>query len=129
MNIIDHISLGVPSIKEGTDFYTQLMNKMGYELLVANDSFAAYGKDSPQFLLMLPFDGNQYSNGNGAHIAFVAADRKQVDAFHSYAIEHGGTDEGKPGERPGYPKEDVYVSFVRDPFGNKLEAIYNGFNA
>lgn len=31
------------------------------------------------------------------------------------------------GARPGYPIPDVYCAFVRDPFGNKLEAIHNGF--
>ena len=34
---------------------------------------------------------------------------------------------GMPGPRPGYPKPDAYTAFARDPFGNKLEAIHNGF--
>jgi len=31
--------------------------------------------------------------------------------------------------RAAYPIPDVYTAFVRDPFGNKLEAIHNGFAA
>ena len=65
--------------------------------------------------------------GNGTHICFVAPSQQAVDVFHAHALRNGGTDEGAPGPRPGYPKENVYTAFVRDPFGNKLEAIYNGF--
>lgn len=127
MNIIDHLSVGVPSITEGTDFYNGLMHTLGYELMLATDSFAAYGKDAPQFLLMTPYDGKRYSVGNGIHIAFAAPSEKAVDAFYHHACAQGGNGEGKPGSRSAYPKADVYTTFVRDPFGNKLEAIFNGF--
>lgn len=129
MNIIDHLSVGVPSIAEGTDFYNGLMQALGCELMVTTDSFAAYGKGAPQFLLMTPYDGKQYSAGNGVHIAFAAPSTQAVDAFFHYACEQGNYGEGEPGSRPAYPKTDVYTAFVRDPFGNKLEAIFNGFSA
>ena len=128
MNIIDHLSVGVPSIAEGTTFYNGLMQALGFELIVATDSFAAYGKDVPQFLLMTPYDGKPYSTGNGTHVAFAAMSQQAVDQFHRHACEQGGLCEGKPGNRPVYPKSDVYAAFVRDPFGNKLEAIFNGFS-
>ena len=63
------------------------------------------------------------------HIAFAALSEQAVDSFHQQACEQGGRCEGKPGSRPAYPKADVYAAFVRDPFGNKLEAIFNGFTA
>jgi catechol 2,3-dioxygenase-like lactoylglutathione lyase family enzyme len=129
MNIVDHLSIGVPSISEGTDFYNELMQALGYQLLAATDNFAAYGRDVPQFLLMIPLDGNQYSAGNGIHIAFAAPSEQTVDAFYHYACAHGGQCEGKPGSRSAYPKTGVYTAFVRDPFGNKLEPIFNGFSA
>lgn len=129
MNIIDHLSIGVPTVAEGTAFYDSLMLALGYELIVATDGFAAYGKGVPQFLLMQPYDGNHHSAGNGTHIAFAAPSVQAVNAFHSLACTQGGHCEGKPGIRPAYPKSDVYAAFVRDPFGNKLEAIFNGFSA
>lgn len=128
MNIIDHLSVGVTSIIEGTNFYTGLMEQLGYNLIVSTDSFAAYGKDTPQFLLMVPLNGQPFSAGNGTHIAFAAVNKDAVNAFHAFALAHGGSDEGKPGPREAYPKAGVYTAFVRDPFGNKLEAIYNGFS-
>ena len=129
MNVIDHISVGVPSVAEGTQFYTGLMLRLGIELVVATDNFAAYGKGTPQFILMTPYDGQPYSTGNGVHIAFAAQSKQAVDAFYHFACEQGAQGDGAPGARPMYPKPDVYAAFVRDPFGNKLEVIFNGFAA
>ena len=128
MNIIDHLSLGVPNIEEGTNFYTGLMQTLGYDALVVTDGFAAYGKDTVQFLIMTPENGESYSAGNGTHICFAAADPEAVDAFHAFAQSNGGECAGAPGPREAYPIPNVYTAFVRDPFGNKLEAIANGFN-
>jgi catechol 2,3-dioxygenase-like lactoylglutathione lyase family enzyme len=129
VNIIDHLSVGVPSIKQGTGFYDALLEKLGCSRLACTEDFAAYGKDAVQFLLMVPSDGKAYSAGNGTHIALLAPSKSAVDAFYVEGINNGGIDEGGPGPRAAYPKSDVYTAFVRDPFGNKLEAIYNGFAA
>ncbi|MCL4672998.1 MAG: VOC family protein, partial [Sphingomonadaceae bacterium] len=82
-----------------------------------------------QFLLMVPADGEAYTQGNGTHIAFRAESQAAVEAFHATALQGGGVCSGKPGPRPDYPANDVYAAFVRDPFGHKLEAIHNGFAA
>lgn len=129
MNIIDHLSLGVPSIAEGRAFYDEVMTTLGCEFLAATEAFAAYGNGAVQFLIMVPADGREYSSGNGTHIAFVATGADAVNACHAAALLNGGVDNGAPGLRPGYPKPDVYTAFVIDPFGNKLEAIFNGFAA
>ena len=129
MNIIDHLSVGVSSVAEGTAFYNEVMATLGYDLIVATDGFAAYGKGVPQFLLMTPYDGRLFSAGNGVHIAFAAQSAQAVESFHQQACNRGGRCVGKPDNRPAYPKTDVYAAFVRDPFGNKLEAIFNGFSA
>lgn len=129
MNIIDHLSVGVPSIEEGRKFYDPVMETLGYTCLAATEGFAAYGKDAVQFLIMMPENGEAYTAGNGVHICFVAPTQDSVNAFSSAAQANGGADAGAPGPRPGYPKPDIYTTFVRDPFGNKLEAIHNGFAA
>ena len=56
------------------------------------------------------------------HVAFQAPDRETVRRFHRTAIENGGTDEGEPGLRPQY-NANYYGAFVRDPDGNKIEAV------
>ena len=60
--------------------------------------------------------------GNGVHICFLATTINEVDAFYAKALELGGKDDGKPGYRPEYTPE-YYAAFVRDPDGNKIEAM------
>src|SRR3546814_1477620 len=45
------------------------------------------------------------------HLAFQAQDRAMVEAFYKAALEHGGTDNGAPGERPYHP--GYYAAFVQ----------------
>ena len=54
-------------------------------------------------------------------IAFDAATRAAVDAFHAAGLAAGGTDEGAPGLRPYGPH--FYACYLRDPDGNKLSAV------
>lgn len=45
-----------------------------------------------------------------------------MDAFHAAALSNGGTDEGAPGLR-AYYHPNYYGAYVRDPDGNKLQAV------
>jgi catechol 2,3-dioxygenase-like lactoylglutathione lyase family enzyme len=58
----------------------------------------------------------------GAHVAFTAADRPTVDAFHAAAMAAGARDNGGPGLRPHY-HPDYYAAFVLDPDGHNIEAV------
>ncbi|WP_108788995.1 VOC family protein [Erythrobacter sp. Alg231-14] len=129
MNVIDHISVGVPSVDQARKFYDGLLDLLGLTLIASSPRFAAYGLDTIQFLVMSPEDGEAYSPGNGVHVCFVAPNVKAVGAFHRFALEHGGECAGSPGPRAAYPNLETYTCFVRDPFGNKLEAIHNGFSS
>lgn len=126
--MIDHLSVGVPDIAKARSFYDPVLQVLGISCLDSDEDFAAYGCTRPEFLLLLPFDGRGATAGNGTHIAFSAADAASVDAVHAAALSNGGTDEGTPGPRDFYPMPGVYTAYVRDPFGNKLEIIANGFS-
>jgi catechol 2,3-dioxygenase-like lactoylglutathione lyase family enzyme len=56
------------------------------------------------------------------HIAFAAATRAEVDAFHRAALAAGGTDNGAPGLRPQYHAH-YYAAFVIAPDGHNIEAV------
>lgn len=58
----------------------------------------------------------------GTHIAFCAADRAAVEAFHAAGLATGGTDYGAPGLRPQYGP-GYYASFLMDPDGWRIEAV------
>jgi catechol 2,3-dioxygenase-like lactoylglutathione lyase family enzyme len=55
-----------------------------------------------------------------AHIAFAAADRAAVQAFHDAAVAHGAEVLRAPREWPEYHLGSG--AFVRDPDGNSVEA-------
>ena len=129
MTIIDHLSVGVPNVADACPFYDAVLETIGAKRLATLEPLAAYGSDRVEFVIILPNDGGAQTAGNGVHVCFVAPSQDAVDAFHKAALANGGTCAGEPGPRPGYPKPDVYAAFVHDPYGNKLEAIYNGFAA
>jgi len=56
------------------------------------------------------------------HWCFRAKSRAAVRAFHQAALASGGSDDGPPGLRPNY-HPDYYGAFVRDPDGNRIEAV------
>jgi catechol 2,3-dioxygenase-like lactoylglutathione lyase family enzyme len=58
--------------------------------------------------------------GEPTHLAFLARNAKEIDAFHAAAIAAGGKDNGKPGPRKDYA---AYAAFAFDPDGNNVEAV------
>jgi catechol 2,3-dioxygenase-like lactoylglutathione lyase family enzyme len=62
------------------------------------------------------------------HLAFVAENRGQVEAFHRAALEAGATDNGAPGLRPNYSGE-YYAAFVIGPDGHNIEVVCHGSGA
>jgi catechol 2,3-dioxygenase-like lactoylglutathione lyase family enzyme len=56
------------------------------------------------------------------HLAFTAANRRQVEAFQRAALAAGGKDNGAPGLRPQY-HANYYAAFVIGPDGHNIEAV------
>lgn len=81
-----------------------------------------YGKESFEFLILTPSNGEPASSANGATVGFAAASRDAVHKFHEAGLANGGIDEGKPGPRSFAP--NAYAAYLRDPDGNKITAIY-----
>ncbi|WP_241527395.1 VOC family protein [Sphingomonas turrisvirgatae] len=71
-----------------------------------------------------PIDGQPATSANGATIGFACDSPEQVRDFHDVAVAHGGTSiEDPPGVREG-GMGPMHLSYVRDPDGHKLCAIY-----
>ena len=123
--MFSHVTVGISNIARSRQFYDAILAALGLQLTYSDDEVAAYGDgsdESAQFWLLPPFDGKAQSSGNGNHVAFNAPSRSSVDKFHAEALANGGTDEGPPGLRPQY-HEHYYGAYVRDPDGNKLQAV------
>jgi catechol 2,3-dioxygenase-like lactoylglutathione lyase family enzyme len=121
-DVIHHVSLGMSDLGRSESFYAPLMALIGFRLLKRSPTALHYGCSDTQFSLEKPSDGAEMSVGNGVHVAFQAPDRETVRRFHAAALECGGTDEGAPGIRANY-NAHYYAAFVRDPDGNKIEAV------
>jgi catechol 2,3-dioxygenase-like lactoylglutathione lyase family enzyme len=120
--MIHHLSLGTNDLKSARVFYDAVFAVLGLRLLKEDDKSLDYGIGSVLFSLETPVDGKAATPGNGVHVAFMAEDPAMVDDFYRVALKHGGTDDGAPDLRPEY-NSHYYGAFVRDPDGNKIEAV------
>lgn len=121
--MFSHITLGTNDVARARLFYEPVMAALGVEQPFQLPGTIVFGTlTGPKLFILSPFDGNAASAGNGPHAAFLAGSRAQVDAFHAAALAYGGSDEGAPGLRPHYHAH-YYGAYVRDPDGNKLQAV------
>ena len=121
--MIDHISISVRDLKAAERFYTALLTTIGLaKLREWPDAAIGYGKKYPEFWINRRSDMAPVAADSGVHICLRASDAAVVDAFHAAALSGGGTSDGAPGLRVQY-HEDYYAAFIRDPDGNRIEAV------
>lgn len=121
--MFSHVTVGTNDFKRAEAFYDAIMKALGHPVMMKGETVLAYGLPTGEkFFVLKPFDGKAAASGNGVHAAFRVDTRAQVDAFHAAALANGGTDEGAPGLRTYY-HPNYYGAYVRDPDGNKLQAV------
>ena len=121
--MFSHVTLGTNDWVRAKPFWQAVMTALGQPVFFEHDRGIAYGTPlGPKIFVGPAFDRKSATSGNGTHVAFLAKDRATVDAFHAVALDHGGTDEGAPGLRLHY-HPNYYGAYVRDPDGNKLQAV------
>jgi catechol 2,3-dioxygenase-like lactoylglutathione lyase family enzyme len=119
--MIDHISIAVSDLQRSARFYERVLAPLGMTRLVERPRTVGFGKRYPELWLNLRASVAP-AGDPGAHIALRAPSQDAVNAFHRLALENGGTDDGAPGDRQG-EMTVYYGAFVRDPDGNKIEAV------
>ncbi len=118
--MFDHVKFGVSDYAASKAFFLQALAPLGVTVVAEGQptygielsaggaaSLCLYQTDAPPAPL---------------HLAFSAASRAQVDAFHRAALAAGGTDHGAPGLRPHY-HANYYAAFVIGPDGHNVEAV------
>ena len=121
--MFSHVTLGTNDFTAVRPFWLAVMEALGHPVLFEREGGIAFGLSAgPKTFVGAPFDGAAAQAGNGVHIAYLVETRAQVDAFHKAALANGGSDEGAPGLRPHY-HPNYYGAYVRDPDGNKLQAV------
>lgn len=122
--MLHHISLGVRDLARAGLFYDAALQALGYRRVFEDDTAIGYGLIDDLDILCLKLRDDASAPGPGFHLAFDAASRESVDAFHRAALQSGGGDNGGPGLRPDYG-DHYYAAFVIDPDGHRLEAVIN----
>lgn len=117
--MFDHIGLRVKDLDASVRFYRAALGKLGYVLASEGDGYAGFGPPDQSALWLYAAAGLPVGT---THVAFRAAERKQVNGFHAAGLEAGGTDNGKPGLREEY-SPTYYGAFLIDPDGNNVEAV------
>jgi catechol 2,3-dioxygenase-like lactoylglutathione lyase family enzyme len=118
--MFDHVKFGVSDYAASKAFFLAALEPLG--VAVVSEGSPAYGVelcDSGNVSLCLHETTEKPAH---LHIAFAAATRAQVDAFHRAALAAGGKDNGPPGLRPHY-HANYYAAFVIGPDGHNIEAV------
>ena len=114
--LIDHVHLRVKDVEASKRFYRAVFESLGLRG-IAQDGEGWFQADE---LYVDKADGPV----SRVHLAFQAADRETVHAFHKAALAAGGRDNGGPGERAYHP--GYFGAFAFDPDGNNIEAVFHG---
>jgi catechol 2,3-dioxygenase-like lactoylglutathione lyase family enzyme len=123
--MIDHLSITTTDLDRAQAFYDAVLGALGYPRVNRRANAIGYGvrdrgPDAPPYISVYLCTGRLEPDNR--HWAFRARSRAEVRAFYEAALTHGGTDDGPPGLRPHY-HPDYYGAFVRDPDGNRIEAV------
>ncbi len=118
--MIDHVSVAVSDITAATRFYEGLLTTIGVVKLETRATTVGFGKQYPEFWINLR--SGTIPTSSGAHVCFRARTTDMVDAFHEAALVAGGSSDGTPRLRPQHG-EGYYAAFIRDPDGNRIEAV------
>jgi catechol 2,3-dioxygenase-like lactoylglutathione lyase family enzyme len=119
--MIDHVSIPVQDLAASAAFYDRVLEPLGYKRLAQRPTTVGFGKKYPELWLNLRADMPADANP-GTHVALRAASQDAVRAFHAAALANGGASDGDPGLRQA-AVTGYYGAFIRDPDGNRIEAV------
>ena len=123
--MFDHLSITTSDLDRAQSFYDATLAPLGVPRVNRREHAIGYGQrhgvdGAPCYISIYLTTGKLVPDNR--HWCFRAPSRAAVRAFHQAALANGGTDDGPPGIRERY-SPDYYAAFVRDPDGNRLEAV------
>lgn len=116
--MFDHVVFGVSDYAASKAFFLKALEPLGIAVVLEGPLGIELSADGKSSLCLF----ETQEKPAHLHLAFVAANRGQVDAFHRAALEAGGKDHGAPGLRPNY-HPSYYAAFVIDPDGHNIEVV------
>ena len=118
--MFDHVKFGVSDYEASKAFFLNALAPLG--IAVVAEGPPSYGVElSTKAKASLCLYQTRETPAH-LHLAFIAENRRQVDAFHRAALDAGGEDNGAPGLRPHY-HANYYAAFVIGPDGHNIEVV------
>ena len=122
--MLDHVSITVSDIAAAEPFYDAIMKALDVVKVGRREDWLGYGERAraanPERVYISIRKGAKPDDA-GRHWCFKAKWRTQVDAFWDAGMAAGGSDAGPPGLRNYHAS--YYAAFLRDPDGNRIEAV------
>lgn len=116
--MFDHVVFGVSDYEASKAFFLKALEPIGLVVVAEGPLGIELSSDDEVSLCMFQTDEKPAY----LHLAFVAENRQQVQAFHRAALEAGANDNGAPGLRPNYSGK-YYAAFVIGPDGHNIEMV------
>ncbi len=129
--LIDHLSITVTKLAEVAVFYKSVMSCLHADVVYEEVDAIGFGErniegDASHTYISI-LESEFAIPDIRRHICFKAESIEQVKNFYHSGIKAGGSCEGKPGYRDYH--SCYYATFLKDPEGNKVEAVYHGQHA
>ena len=118
--MIAHIGVIVRNYKKSKAFYAKSLTPLSYKLNIDYTKHRAAGYMAGG---QTDFWISEQKRVTPTHVAFLAKNKRVVNAFYKAAIKAGGKDNGAPGYRAHY-SPSYYAAFVSDLDGNNIEAVW-----
>lgn len=124
--MFSHVMLGSDDIAVSKKFYDALFEVIGADQQGYDGKGRLYyHKGQQMFLVTLPINGEAATGANGGTIGWALPSEAAVDRWHAAGVAAGGTAiESPPGIRT-LGERQLYLAYLRDPFGNKLCGLYS----
>ena len=116
--MFDHVVFGASDYETSKAFFLQALAPLGVVVVLEGPLGLELSADGKSSLCIR----RAKEKPAHLHLAFTAANREQVRAFHRAALDAGGDDDGAPGLRPRY-QAHYYAAFVIGPDGHNIEAV------
>jgi catechol 2,3-dioxygenase-like lactoylglutathione lyase family enzyme len=119
--MFDHVKFGVSDFAASKTFFLKALAPLG--IAVAAEGDPTYGVElvRPNNKSSLILFQTKEKPAH-LHLAFMAENRGQVEAFYRAALAAGAKDNGAPGLRPQY-HANYYAAFVIGPDGHNIEVV------
>ena len=118
-----HVMVGANELDESKKFYDALLGALGVPPGINEGDKCRWLGEGGQFLIKLPINGEPATHANGGTIGFNCSSTAMVDDWYAAGMSNGGISITPPvlDDRALYK---LYLSYIRDPAGNKLNASY-----